>query len=467
MPVAEGVMRAFSIARAAWTEDRKKAKARPDRRRDELEFLPAAVEVMETPVSPVGRFTAWTIMALIVGTLIWATIGTLDVVAIAQGRVVATGRSKVVQPLEAGVIRAIHVTDGKVVQMGDLIIELDPTQTTADRGRLAADLMAARVEAARLQASLTDDPERAFAPPAGSDAMTVATQRALLLSQVAEHRARVAALDDEMARRRSDRAAIGASIAKFERTIPLVRERATARTTLAEKGYSSRLQALEVQQQLVEQEQELVVARHRAEEISSALRALDQQRQQLVAEYRKTSFVALSDTEKRISGLTQELLKADQRQEQQTLLAPIDGVVQQLAVHTVGGVVTPAQQLMVIAPRDEPLEVEATFLNRDIGFIEPGQSAEIKLETFLFTKYGTIPGRVVSVSRDAVQDEKQGLVYPARIALDKATIEVNGRTMTLGAGMAVTVEVKTESRRLIEYLLSPILRYRSESLHER
>jgi hemolysin D len=466
MRAADGVLRAFFIARSAWIADRKKSRA-ATRRGDELEFLPAAVEVMETPVSPVGRIMAWSIMALVAVTLVWSYIAQVDVVAIAQGKVVATGRSKVVQPLEAGVIRAIHVTDGKVVQMGDMLIELDPTQSTADRGRLAADLMAARVEAARLRASLTDDPEKMFVPPPEADATTVATQRAVLLSQVAEHRARVAALDDEMARRRSDRAAIRATISKFERTVPLVRERAQARTTLAEKGYSSRLQALEVQQQLVEQEQELMVARHRADEIGSSLAALDQQRQQMVAEYRKTGFVSLSDTEKRISGLTQELMKADQRQDQQTLLAPIDGVVQQLAVHTVGGVVTPAQQLMVIAPRDEPLEVEAVFLNRDIGFIEPGQSAEIKLETFLFTKYGTISGRVVSVSRDAVQDEKQGLIYPARIALDRTSLEVNGRTMTLGPGMAVTVEVKTESRRLIEYLLSPIMRYRSESLHER
>jgi hemolysin D len=149
------------------------------------------------------------------------------------------------------------------------------------------------------------------------------------------------------------------------------------------------------------------------------------------------------------------------------LLAPIDGVVQQLAVHTVGGVVTPAQPLVVIAPKDDPLEIEAVVLNRDIGFVEPGQDAEIKLEAFLFTKYGIIPGKVISVSRDAVQDEKQGLVYPARIALERATVDVNGRPMALGAGMAVTVEIKTESRKLIEYLLSPILRYRSESLRER
>ncbi len=466
MSAAEGVMRAISVARAAWGAEREKPK-QPQRRRDELEFLPAAVEIIETPASPVGRATAWTLMALFVLALVWATIGEIVVVAAAQGKIVSTGRSKVVQPAEAGVVRAIHVSDGKPVQEGDLLIELDPTQATADRERLTAELMAVKVEAARLKAALADEPVRAFEAPAGSAPIVAATHRALLISQVAEYRARLAGLDGEIARRRADRAAIQATIAKFEKTVPLVRERADARMTLAEKGYSSRLQALEVQQLLVEQVQELAVSRHKLEEIGAAIAALEQQRQQIVAEYRKTSFLALSEADRRIAGLAQELLKADQRQGQQSLLAPIDGVVQQLAVYTVGGVVTPAQALMVIAPRNDPLEIEAMVLNRDIGFVEVGQPAEVKLETFLFTKYGVIHGHIASISRDAVQDEKQGLVYPARIALDRASVEVNGRTMALGAGMAVTVEIKTESRRLIEYLLSPILRYRSESLRER
>lgn len=466
MSAAEGVMRAFSVARAAWAAERGRPDA-PVRRRDELEFLPAAVEIIESPASPAGRAMAWTVMGFFALAIVWASIGTIDVVAVAQGKIVSTGRSKVVQPLETGIVRAIHVTDGKAVKAGDVLIEFDPTQATADRERLSAELASTRVEAARLRASLADDPDRAFVPPAGADGAVVAMHRALLVSQVAEHRARLAGIDDEIARRRSDRNAIQATVNKFERTIPLVRERASARMTLAEKGYSSRLQALEVQQQLVEQEQELAVARHRQEEIRSAIAALDQQRQQIIAEYRKTAFVTLSETEKRIAGRAQEVLKADQRRDLQTLTAPIDGVVQQLAVYTVGGVVTPAQPLMVIAPRNDPLEIEAMILNRDIGFVEVGQPVEIKLETFLFTKYGVIHGHVISVSRDAVQDEKQGLVYPARIALERTSVDVGGRTTALGAGMAVTAEIKTDTRRLIEYLLSPILRYRSESLRER
>jgi hemolysin D len=178
--------------------------------------------------------------------------------------------------------------------------------------------------------------------------------------------------------------------------------------------------------------------------------------------------------------------------EEQLLRAPIDGTVQQLAVHTLGGVVTPAQQLMVIVPKESHLEVEAMVSNRDIGFVQAGQSAEIKIDTFDFTRYGLLQGKVLNVSQDAIVRDKpaapdktppstptsgalattsepqgQELVYAARVSLDRTQMQVEDKLVNLTPGMAVTVEIKTNQRRLIEFLLSPLLRYKRESLRER
>jgi len=150
-----------------------------------------------------------------------------------------------------------------------------------------------------------------------------------------------------------------------------------------------------------------------------------------------------------------------------TLTAPVDGTVQQLAVHTVGGVVTPAQALMIIVPKDEAVEVEAFVENKDIGFVNAGQEAQVKVETFPFTRYGTIPATVTQVANDAINDEKKGLLYTLRAKLSQATIRVEDKWVTLSPGMAVTVEVKTGRRRVIDYLLSPLLQYGDESLRER
>ena len=163
----------------------------------------------------------------------------------------------------------------------------------------------------------------------------------------------------------------------------------------------------------------------------------------------------------------QDVTKAGQREDFQRLTTPIDGVVQQLAIHTVGGVVTPAQELLIVVPQDHPVEVEAQVENKDVGFVKAGQVVEIKVETFTFTLYGSIPGRVLSISDDAAPIEKVGLVYPTRVSMDRATIQVEGKQVYLSPGMAVTVEIKTGQRRVIEYLLSPLLKSVQESLRER
>ncbi|MNZ68644.1 Hemolysin secretion protein D, chromosomal [compost metagenome] len=173
------------------------------------------------------------------------------------------------------------------------------------------------------------------------------------------------------------------------------------------------------------------------------------------------------ESEQRAAALTQELKKAEQRNRLMALTAPVDGTVQQLAIHTQGGVVTEAQPLMVIVPSDAPVEVEAMLENKDIGFVRAGQEVEVKVETFTFTKYGVVHGTVLNISNDAIEDEKLGLVYGARIQLRENHIRVGDQNVALSPGMAVRVEVKTDKRRVIDYFLSPLKQYRRESLGER
>ena len=169
----------------------------------------------------------------------------------------------------------------------------------------------------------------------------------------------------------------------------------------------------------------------------------------------------------RAAAVSQDVVKAARRRAVQRLVSPVDGVVQQLAVHTVGGVVTPGQQLMVVVPRDAPLEVEAWVENKDVGFVRPGQPVEVKVETFPFTRYGTVAGRVTGLSRDAVSVERLGLVYAARVSLDRSAVRVEERDVALAPGMAVTVEIAIGRRRVLDFFLSPLLRRTHESLRER
>ncbi len=439
---------------------------------DERAFLPAVLEVTETPPSPTARIIAWVLVGFVSIALLWAWIGRVNEVAVAEARTVASGRSKLLQPAEGGIITAIHVRDGQQVREGELLVELDTTITSAERDRLRTELLAARVQAARLRALLATmeegrDPLEAFAPPPETGADKRDRQRVLLLAEVAEQRARQAGFIEEIARRQAERVTTEAVVRRLTDIIPLIQARSDARATLARDGHGSRLIFLEQRQQLVEAQHDRVIQTQRMAEIDAAVTALQGQARAQAAEFLRARHAELTEAERQVATLSQELVKAEQRSVQTRLTAPIDGTVQQLAVHTVGGVVQAAQQLMVIAPRDDRLELEAMVLNRDIGFVQPGQSVEVKLETFTFTRFGLVPAEVVSVSADAIQDERRGLVYAARIRLLRDTIVINGRETALVPGMAATAEIQTGRRRVISYLLSPIARYGHEAMRER
>jgi hemolysin D len=467
------------------------AKPRPGRRRGaELAFLPAALEIVETPPSPIGRAIAITLIALFCAGLAWAWWGTIDIVATATGKIMPSGRIKVIQPFETGVVRAIRVQDGQPVKAGDVLIELDPTANAADRDRLRSELLAEQTTVARLRAALgsAEDPLTEFAPPAEADPTLVGVQRQLLASEVGEHRAKLAALDRQQAQKEAELATTAATIRKLESLIPVIQPRVDVRRVLMERDLGSKIAYLETLQLLIEQQQELGVRQSHLKEGEAAVAAIRETRRQAEAEYRRTLSDELAKSQQKAIGLGQELIKAEQKTRLQALTAPVDGIVQQLAIHTVGGVVTPAQALLVVVPSDSRLEIEALVPNRDIGFVQPGQQAEIKVDTFNFTRYGLLQGEVLSVSQDAIlrdrrqdraDDRKLGaqtdssepkgqeLNYSARISLETTKMRIDDRMVTLSPGMAVTVEIKTGSRQILSYLLSPLLRYRHEVMRER
>jgi hemolysin D len=466
---------------------------KPDQSRrlsEELAFLPAALEIVDTPPSPLRRAVAFSIIAVFGISLAWACVGTVDIVAVAPGKIVPSGRTKTIQPLETGVVRAIQVHDGQRVKAGDVLIKLDTTAINAELGHLQGDLMAAELDAARLRAAIQmkDEPLTAFTPPADAPPDLIQMHRKFLLSQTSEQKAKLAAVDSQLAQKEAESATIQASIDKLNATIAPLQQRVEIRQQLFQKELGSKLTYLTELQDLVGQRQDVLVQESRKVEANAAITALTETRAKTVAEYERGLFDELAKSEQKASGLRQDIIKAEQRRNLQRLTAPVDGMVQQLAVHTIGGVVTPAQTLMYIVPAESRLEIEAMVSNRDIGFVGAGQEVAIKVDTFNFTRYGLLRGKILSVSQDSIARDKpadagsekawgaattssephgQELLYAARISLDRTQLDIEGKEVNLSPGMAVTAEIKTGARRIISYLLSPIARYSHDSLRER
>jgi hemolysin D len=471
----------------------KKSRAFWRRQRDAREFLPAALEILETPASPVGRLIAFTIILFFAIAIGWATFGHVDIIATATGKVVPTGRTKTIQPLETGIVSAIHVRDGDKVTAGQVLVELDRTVTQAERKRVGQDLIASLLDVARLSALRSSfahlDMPQDIEEPSGASEVEIARARSAMLAQAAEQQAKLASVVQQINQKRAEAQSITAAIAKIDATLPLLEETLTIRKKAMDIQYGNRIAWIDAQTHLLDQQNERTVQERKLVEIDAARRALEQQLAQTRSGFERQVLSDLADAQKKADEFRQDSVKAEQKTNEQLLRAPIDGTVQQLAIHTVGGVVSPAQQLMMIVPRGSSIEVEAMISNRDIGFVEQGQHAEIKIDTFNFTRYGLLHGKVISVSRDAIIKDKpperngaakqggalsessepagQELLYTARVSLDGTQMQVEDKMVNLAPGMAVTVEIKTGQRRIIEYVMSPLLRYRQESLRER
>lgn len=440
---------------------------------DELAFLPAALEIQETPPSPIGRAILWTIVGLCVSAVAWASLGQVDIVAVAPGKVVPNGRVKVIQSVGLGTVKAIHVSDGQRVKQGQVLLELDPTLAEADQSRTDGQLDNAELELARYQAFhawLTGRPGSAAragdASPA--PASTFATlQRSMLEQSISEHRGKLAVIDQTLARRRADLEATRQQVEKLRRTLPLIAERADAMARLADQKLFPRTQQLEVEQERIETEQDLATEQSNLASIEASIQELVEQRRAVESEAQRAALLKVEELEKLVAALRQEQVKTDQVATQQVLSAPVDGEVQQLAVHTVGGVIKPGDPIMVIVPAGQSLEVEALVLNKDIGFVREGQGATIKVDSFPFTRYGVLEGEVTAVSDDAMQDERLGLVYAAHVRLARADMNIDGKQVPLSPGMAVSVEVLTGKRRVLDFVLSPVMQHVQESGRER
>jgi hemolysin D len=440
---------------------------------------------MEKPPSPGLRWLLLSLCSLFTIALIWSFIGKVDVVATASGKVIPSGNVKIIQPIEIGYVRKIHVTNGQHVEAGQLLVELDPTLAGADAAQASQGLLTAEVIAARNAALLDHLNGRGgrFKAPVGTSAEVAATQGSFVRTSIAEYEGERASLIQQRAERAAELTGAQAEISKLRQTLPLIEQQLEARKELTEKGYFSKIRLLEYEQQKVEHIQNIAVQEANASKARAAMANIDAQLMRLKGSFGKNAVTELAEAQEKTGLSREEVTKSARRAEFQQLRAPVSGTVQQLAISTVGGVVQPAQALMIIVPDDASVVVEANIMNKDIGFIREGQAVRVKLEAYNFTDYGIIPGVVESISRDAIdmsqpgqqqqpdeqgrQQPQQGLVYATRIRLKQRTIRVRGRDQIIGPGLAAQAEIKTGERRIIDFLLSPIAQTMDEAGRER
>lgn len=456
----------------------------------ERSFLPAALEVAETPPNPFGRLLISAIGIATLCAIGWAYFGQVDIVAVAPGKFITPSRTQVVQAFETSTVAAILVKPGDIVRAGAPLIELDKTTAAAELDRARREGAQARLDIMRLDAFLAGRDSAAFRSVAGATPEEVRRAEEQLQTQIVARNAKMASLEQAIAEKIAEREALRQTILKLDATLPLIEKRNEIFSKTAQGGFSPEYQALSSLQTVVEARGERQADAAKLVSVDAAIAGLRQQQIAAGAEIGNTAGADLASARQRAVAAEEALAKAERRVALLTLRAPIDGQVQQMHVSAVGGVLTPAAQLLSIAPVDAPVEIEAEVSNKDVGFVSPGQKVEIKVDAYPFTRFGILKGTVTSIDRDAdlgnpspgatPQGAERGadsadaveagdrLRYAVRVALDPdATLSDGGRKVTLQPGMSIKAEILTGKRRIMDFLLAPLVEHLHDGLRER
>lgn len=438
-----------------------------EEREKETEFLPAILEVTETPPSPVGRTVMWTVLVLLVVGIAWSILGHINEVAVANGKV--SGHAKTIQVKNKGVVKEIKVIDGQHVEEGDELVILDPTTTSADYDNLKKRAAYYKLDIQRLTAELTGQP---FTPERDEDLEShdLAAELALYQSRVRDYQTQRQSRQDVISQKRARFQSTQATYEKYNEGLKIAEDKESRLEQLIQESAISEFQLLEQQKETIEYRKNAQAALDEMVSIQAEIAEAEQNLANVDASYRKDIMTALVDAKKEYYSLEESIKKAEEDSRLSTILAPVSGRVFELDIHTIGGIVTDAQKLMQIIPDGTDMQFEVYADNKDIGFIKIGQTAEVKITTFNFQKFGMIDAVVEEISANAVDDpqdiEKHGRFKLMLKPLQNA-VDVEGTMVELAPGMSVSAEIKIREKRIIDFFLDPFRKYTSEALRER
>jgi len=459
----------------AWIESRRGRKAA------DAAASPYRAGIRSVTDAPLPRASRWLLMALVlllVAILAWATLGRIDVTGTAQGTTVVNSRVSPVQAPTQGVVREVLVEQGDEVSRGDALIRLEDAGATAEVRELEGKLARARAARARLEgmlaaeANIDFDTDEALAVPQFEVGDRVPgaiarSARALMQSQWQAYVDGIRKLESQRTNRVAQRETAQASLDSIQAALPYLEDKVGRMKQLSSSDSVSRQKLDNARQELTKRRQKMQVRRRQLDEAKAELRLMDQRIAAAQSEFREKRATELADVESRLATARKDLVKARERLEQHVVRSPIDGVVQDVKIHSPGSVVRPTKTLMRVVPADQPVEVRANILNRDIGFAHVGQKVDVKFQAYDFTRYGAVPGEIREIASTSTKNKKLGQVYTALVELKRPYIMVDGERVRLRPGLTATVDIDMGSRRIIEYFLEPLLRYKDKALRER
>lgn len=432
----------------------------------DYDFFPPATEILQKPPSPAGRFLVWVIVSLFVLALGWSFIGEIDEVAVAQGKVIPVGYTKVLQAEDKGIVKNILVKNGQHVRKDEVLLELDPTYSESDLQALKKNIAFYELNMERINAELTNQP---FVMKANiqADAKDRHQQFSLYRSRQQEKQAKLDYFNAQVNQKQDAVKVAYAALHKNEQQYLLAKAKEESTQKLWDEHAIAYFQVLDYRGQRIEYEQNINMIKAQLSAAETDVKASLQQKAQFEAEWNRQLQEEMLNCRKEYQELKQAERKADLKNRLIVIKSPVDGVVHQLEIHTLGAVVQAAEPLLSIVPEGTPMEIEAWMENKDVGFVHLQQEVEVKVEAFNFQKFGVLQGKVREISADSIEDKQRGQIYRVMISLDTEKLYMDKKELPIYPGMNVSAEIKTRKKRIIDFFLEPFHTYKSEALRER
>jgi hemolysin D len=428
--------------------------------KDIHEFHPLNVEIEDRPINPLGRAILWIVVSIMTFGVLWLIFAKIDVVVSARGQVIPTGEIKILQPIETGVISKINIKEGDYIKKGQVLMQIDPSVTQTSLDVKEKDFLIFDFQIKRIEALLSNKPLIL-----DSTSFEAKEQEKLYQIQKSSYEEGIARYDMKLFQVQAQYQSSLSDKSRLKMLLDKNSQRAknleTVLDIIARKDYE------DLQKEILNLKEQINMASYKVEEANKKIIETREEKNSFISQFKDTKYQELQTIQKEARSLQSEINAIKFQNQKQSIVSPTDGYVAKLMINTIGGVVTPAEKLISIVPKDSPLIVKVNVLNQDIGFIKKDMNSKIKIDTFSFQKYGFFEGKIINVGNFSIDDEKLGPVYEVKIEPNGKTLNVEGKERYLEAGMSVTAEIKVGKRRVIEFFIYPIIQYLDEGLSVR
>ncbi|MFZ2320815.1 MAG: HlyD family type I secretion periplasmic adaptor subunit [Pseudomonas sp.] len=437
------------------------------RQKPDNEFMPEVDGTLLEDSPTLARITVWLVSLLLLTALVWAKFAVLEEVTMGEGKAIPSSKIQVIQNLEGGIVAEIFVREGQLVNKGDVLLRLDDTRFLSNRGESDADRMALTARLERLQAEAAGRPLVMPAEITLKAPQLVEDELALYNSRQDRLHSEQRTLNEQLRQKTQELAEFSSKQQQYRSSLGLIQQELNMSQPLVSSGAISEVEILRLRRSAVEMRGSLDATTLAIPRAQAGISEIKSKMEESELAFRSDAFKELNEVRTELQKITASSLAIEDRVSRTTVQSPVHGIIKQLKVNTIGGVVQPGSDLLEIVPLEDNLLIEAKVRPQDVAFLHPGQKAMVKFSAYDYTIYGGLKANLELISADTITDEEGNSFYLIQVRTNKNHLGSDAHPLLIIPGMIATVDIITGEKSVLDYLLKPVLKARAEALRER